>query len=1488
MSIIWSGISGLDGAVGQIYGKILPVSNGTGPYTMTLQSGSSPPGLAMLDTPGASAPAGFGTFYLYGVPTTAGSYSAVWRATDSLGAFTDATVAIVIHAFEDRSMLIPPLYVGQPYSFTLTTEFAVSALNAAGFSSGLTPPYIYGTPAAVYGDALSDWGLAFTAGVFSSSAVLLGTVHGGIGSAYEVSVTDSSGTPKVAGAFHTFLAFDVPLNVSPLSIGCGNPPAGTIGLPYSHTFPVTGLAPPFTFAILSGALPAGLSLDTATGIVSGTPSTETVSSFTVQVTDNAGTTASVACSIATTAGAWLIINEPSLGLTDRTPYLFVGDGQQNSFSTQLRQRGQATIHLFVAAGDSYAPTRGAPVFLYDQTSDDAFLLVFSGLIQDIENQWTGQNAGDHFVLLTAVSLESVFDTVYATPVQYVNQTAGAIVADLFSRFETGCPVGLGTISAGVIIPLFNTNYEKLSELFGQLATTSGYTWYVDPSTSQLMFVEPSTIPAPFTVSDQPVLWDSITWKVNGADYRNRQAVRLSFDAFGKSGEFFVGAGQSSVVLKHPVNQVTSAYATLSTPNTATGTFSGNPSLGDTVKIAAPAGAWQALHIYGLGGIIIDAAGHLQAITTAGTSGASIPTFNDLSGNTIDGSVIWTDQGAAGLSTGDATYTFVPVLDNRLYGQVLIGATAAETCQNLADAINANDAVRGITFSLPTWEDALCNAVAVSGSSFTLQQKAAGAGWTTALSDTCANFSWSSSVTTGGTSPNGSLGPGYGATITLQVYVFGTSTAAPGIAYTPGSAVLNLATPLNVGSNLNVFYTRAGGDILEVEDTAAVLALAAITHGTGKYQQITNASTTGLIATSAAAGLQFAQEALAAFSVAPQAMEFQTYAAGLQAGMNLPLELLYPAGGTALLNGNWVIEEINAELVPVEFWIGDGGGHFRYTIKSVNIQEIGSYLDFWEGLGGGGSGGGGVSGLVATSGGGLTASLGVGTVTHTTAALAAHKVVVGNGVDDLETIASAGTAGQYLRSGGSSADPAMATIAQSEVTSLTTDLAAKVPTSRTISTTAPLTGGGDLSADRTLAISAFTGDSGSGGAKGAVPAPAAGDAAAGKFIKADGTWAVPSGGSGTVTHTGAALAAHKVVVGNGTDDVETIAATGTAGQYLRSGGASADPAMAAIAESEVTNLVTDLALKAPLASPTFTGTPLSTTPSTADSSTKIATTAYVQAQSYVTAATAPVTSVAGHTGAVTLAESDIASLVTDLAAKAPGARLISTTAPLTGGGDLSADRTLAISAFTGDSGSGGAKGAVPAPAAGDAAAGKFLSAGGGFAVPPGTTAGTVTHTAGALTAHAVILGNGSSDLEAIASPGTAGQFLRSAGASADPAFADLTGTLGVVIDGGGSAPATGSKGFLRVPYACTITSWTMIANASGSAVITVKACAYGSFPTTASIVASAKPTLSTQQNATSSSLTGWTIALALGDVLEFNLDSVTTCARIILELQVTKT
>ena len=116
---------------------------------------------------------------------------------------------------------------------------------------------------------------------------------------------------------------------------------------------------------------------------------------------------------------------------------------------------------------------------------------------------------------------------------------------------------------------------------------------------------------------------------------------------------------------------------------------------------------------------------------------------------------------------------------------------------------------------------------------------------------------------------------------------------------------------------------------------------------------------------------------------------------------------------------------------------------------------------------------------------------------------------------------------------------------------------------------------------------------------------------------------------------------------------------------------------------------------------------------------------------------------------------------------------------------------------------------------------------------------------------------------------------------------IISTACVTIDGGASTPATGSKAFLQIPFDGTITGWTLIADVSGSASITVKKSTFAAFPTNSSIVASAPPALSSQQSATSTTLTGWTTAVAAGDVLEFVLASATTVKRLILELQITR-
>jgi hypothetical protein len=114
------------------------------------------------------------------------------------------------------------------------------------------------------------------------------------------------------------------------------------------------------------------------------------------------------------------------------------------------------------------------------------------------------------------------------------------------------------------------------------------------------------------------------------------------------------------------------------------------------------------------------------------------------------------------------------------------------------------------------------------------------------------------------------------------------------------------------------------------------------------------------------------------------------------------------------------------------------------------------------------------------------------------------------------------------------------------------------------------------------------------------------------------------------------------------------------------------------------------------------------------------------------------------------------------------------------------------------------------------------------------------------------------------------------------------TIGTTIDGSGGTITVGQKGYVQIPYACTITGWRLIANAAGSIVVDIWKTAAPTIPTVANVItASAKPTLSSQQTATSSTLTGWTTSVAANDIIGFNVNSATTVSWVILQIFVTK-
>jgi len=134
------------------------------------------------------------------------------------------------------------------------------------------------------------------------------------------------------------------------------------------------------------------------------------------------------------------------------------------------------------------------------------------------------------------------------------------------------------------------------------------------------------------------------------------------------------------------------------------------------------------------------------------------------------------------------------------------------------------------------------------------------------------------------------------------------------------------------------------------------------------------------------------------------------------------------------------------------------------------------------------------------------------------------------------------------------------------------------------------------------------------------------------------------------------------------------------------------------------------------------------------------------------------------------------------------------------------------------------------------------------------------------------------------------FINDAGTATDlTAGGGLVAAINFVIDGGGSAITTGEKGFIEIPFACTINQVTTLADQSGSIVVDIWKDTYANYPPTDadSITASAPPTISAATKAQDSTLTGWTTSISAGDILGYNVDSATTVTRVTVALKVTR-
>jgi uncharacterized protein YhjY with autotransporter beta-barrel domain len=252
-----------NGTVGILYSAIVTTDGGTAPYNYAVTAGTLPAGLS-FDPNGT----------LSGTPVAAGNASFTITVTDSSGApgpysaSRAYTVTIAPPTIELTPVTLPNATFGVAYNQTITADGSIAPYSFA-VTSGSLPP-----------------GLTLTTGGTLSGTPTLGGPR-----TFTITATDATAAPgPYAGARAYTLTVDVPVLVLPAT----TLPDGATDTAYSAQIdPATGGVAPYTYVVTSGELPYGLTMS-ASGAITGTPTTANLFGFVVTATDsNSGTGPSV-------------------------------------------------------------------------------------------------------------------------------------------------------------------------------------------------------------------------------------------------------------------------------------------------------------------------------------------------------------------------------------------------------------------------------------------------------------------------------------------------------------------------------------------------------------------------------------------------------------------------------------------------------------------------------------------------------------------------------------------------------------------------------------------------------------------------------------------------------------------------------------------------------------------------------------------------------------------------------------------------------------------------------------------------------------------------------------------------------------------------------------------------------------------------------------------------------------------------------------------
>jgi hypothetical protein len=326
------------GTIGTAYSQTISQTGLSGTPAWSISAGALPGGLSINGTSGA----------ITGTPTATGTFNFTVQVTDGTCTQTQAySIVVSCPTITFTNTVAPNGTVGSAYSFdasvtgnTATITYSVSPALPAGLSLNTSTGQITGTPTAQVAATAYTVTASQSSGVCTATQIYTFSVNcagitltpvagaltaGTIGSAYSVTISQTglagtplwsisagalpgglsinatsgevSGTPTSTGTFNFTVqvtdgtctasqAYSIVVSCPTIVFVNASATNATIGTAYSLDASVTGNTQAITYSV-SPALPTGLTLNTSTGQITGTP-TATAASATYTVTASQG------------------------------------------------------------------------------------------------------------------------------------------------------------------------------------------------------------------------------------------------------------------------------------------------------------------------------------------------------------------------------------------------------------------------------------------------------------------------------------------------------------------------------------------------------------------------------------------------------------------------------------------------------------------------------------------------------------------------------------------------------------------------------------------------------------------------------------------------------------------------------------------------------------------------------------------------------------------------------------------------------------------------------------------------------------------------------------------------------------------------------------------------------------------------------------------------------------------------------------------------